>query len=179
MKNFVSMVQRAFVPTRDPDMETTFEKNLLLFVNLPEKVKLSQFREYFIKPLAMDYALGISTFQIAKTFNVKPLENIPTTTLTEVDTSTIMKIILSYLDCEIVEFDPRLLVFYIENEKYPSLKLCFESIPYNYKGIAIIELMKFLESFYPKIAKGLIKELVKRMDESCTGLVSYTNLSYF
>lgn len=179
MKNFVSILQRAFIPSNSQDIEETLKNNLILFVNFPEKVKLSQFREYFIKPLSMDYALGICTFQIAKTFKNSSQGTNDNSSLMEVQTSSLMKIILSYINYDIINFDARALIFFIENGKYPPLKFCFESIPYNYKGITTIEIMKFLEIFYPKLHKTLIKELVKCIDEQSTGLISFYALTNF
>ena len=68
MKNFVKCLQKGFITKNTQEIKDEFINNIKSFYNLPETMKLNQFRELFIKPTAMDYSLGISTFQVCRTY---------------------------------------------------------------------------------------------------------------
>ena len=180
MKNFVRLLQKAFVPSLDPNVKETLISNLLSFLHLPSKMKLNQFRELFIKPLSMNYALGISTFQLAKVFNNSNPNAISSNdTLASISTDTLMDLLSSYIDYNVTDFEPRLFLFYLENAKYPSLKFCFESLEYNNMGVSSIELLRHMQMFYPKIQRGIIALVIKKIDAMKKGVISYKNLSDF
>lgn len=175
MKNFVRLLQRAFVPSRDPNQNETLIANLQSFLKLPSKMKLSQFRELFIKPLSMNYSLGISTFQLCRVFTSTSHSD----TLASITSESLMSLISSYIDYNIIDFEPKLFIYYLENAKYPPLKYCFESLEYSKDGVSCIELLRLCEMFYPKIPKNLLFGVVKKIDTFKKGKVSYKNLCDF
>jgi hypothetical protein len=97
MKNFVKCLQKGFITKNTQEVKEEFINNIKSFYNLPETMKLNQFRELFIKPTAMDYSLGISTFQVCRTYlkksnnDINILEKIQTKILFEIKAIKIIK----------------------------------------------------------------------------------------
>ena len=182
MKNFVKLLQKGFVPTGETEIKEVLVNNLKLFLNLPENLKMSQFRELFIKPLGMDYGLGIATFQLVKSYNKDNTTNDAlnkTEILSTINTDTLFDVLTSYVDFNLSNFEPRLFLYYLENGRFSPLKMCFESIPYNYEGIAILDLIRQMEIFYPKLPKIILKNVIKDLDHDEKGLITYKDLCDF
>ena len=180
MKNFVKILQKGFIPTGETEMKETFKNNLKSFLNLPDNMKMSQFRELFIKPLCMDYALGISTFQLVKSYNKENNNNSnQAEILSTINTDILFDVLTSFIDFNLSNFEPRLFLFYLENGRFSPLKMCFEAITYNYKGITILDLIREMEIFYPKIEKVFLKSIAKEIDEDEKGIITYKDLSDF
>lgn len=182
MLKFVNNLQKAFIPPNDETPKDTFITNITEFLHLPKQMKLAQFRELFIKPLSMKYALGLSTFQVVNSFNNEhsTFQQNSSSLITTIDTETLMEVITSYIDEErIAKFEPALLIYFIENAHYTPIKYCFESIEYNHRGISVLDIIKAFQSFYPKLPKGIVKGIARKIDLYEQGYVNYKNLCDF
>ena len=76
-------------------------------------MNLFQFRNLFIKQLQIDLSIGISLFQLAKSYNKKKEKILPT-----ISKADLFKILISYINPEIKEFEPKLFLFYLESANY-------------------------------------------------------------
>ena len=174
MKIFVSLLQKGFIPSKNDDIKNIFIKNISLFLRLPEVLNLFQFRNLFIYPLQMELSLGIGLFQLVKSYNKNKEPILPT-----ISRDNLFKVLTSYINYNITEFEPNLFLYYLEYGNYISLKNCFEAIDYYPNGVSAIELQKHLQIFYPTIPLNIIKEVVKNIDENSSGIISYKNLNNF
>ena len=174
MKKFVSLLQKAFLVPGSENPKKTFTENLSSFLRLPDIMNLYQFRNLFINQLQVDLALGISLFQLAKSYNKNKEKILPT--LAKDD---LFKILTSYLNSDIRQFEPKLFLFYLENANYTSLKFCFEALEFHKNGVTSIELQRHLEMFYPNIPSNIIKLILKDIDEESRGIISYKDLNNY
>ena len=174
MKKLVSLLQKAFLIPNKENKEKKFEENLSTFLRLPDFMTLFQFRNLFINQLQIDLSLGISLFQLAKSYNKKKEKILPT-----ISKADLFKILISYINPDIKEFEPKLFLFYLESANYTSLKYCFEAIGFQKNGVSTTELEKHLEMFYPNIPKNIIKLIVEDIDEESRGIISYKDLNNY
>ena len=174
MKKLVTLLQKAFIAPSKENPKNLFINNLSSFLRLPKDINLSQFRNLFINQLQVDLSLGISLFQLAKSYNKKIEKNLPT-----ISRDDLLKILVSYLNLDNKDFEPKLFLYYLESANYTSLKYCFEALDYNKNGITVIELQKHLEMFYPNIPANIIKLIPKDIDEELRGIVSYKELNNY
>ena len=174
MKKLVSLLQKAFLVPRSENPKKKFEENLTSFLRLPEFMTLFQFRNLFINQLQIDLSLGISIFQLAKSYNKKKEKILPT-----ISRDDLFKILTSYMNKDIKEFEPKLFLFYLESANYTSLKYCFEAIKFQKNGVTKDDLQKNLEIFYPNIETNIIKLIVDDIDEESRGIISYKDLNNY
>ena len=174
MKKFVSLLQKGFIPSKNDDTKNIFIKNISMFLRLPEVLNLFQFRNLFINPLQMELSLGIGLFQLVKSYNKNKELILPT-----ISRDNLFKVLTSYINYNITEFEPKLFLYYLEYGNYTSLKNCFELIEFYPNGITAIELQKHLQIFYPTIPLNIIKEVVKNIDDNSSGIISYKKLNNF
>ena len=174
MKKLVNLLQKAFIVPSKDNPKNIFINNLSSFLRLPKDINLSQFRNLFINQLQVDLSLGVSLFQLVKSYNKKIEKNLPT-----ISRYDLLKILVSYLNIENKDFEPKLFLYYLESANYTSLKYCFEALDYNKNGITVIELQKHLEMFYPNIPANIIKLIPKDIDEELRGIVSYKELNKY
>ena len=135
---------------------------------------LFQFRNLFINQLQIDLSLGISIFQLAKSYNKKKEKILPT-----ISRDDLFNILKSYMNNDIKEFEPKLFLFYLESANYTSLKYCFEAIKFQKNGVTREELQKYLEIFYPNVQNEIIKLIVEDIDEESRGIISYKDLNNY
>jgi hypothetical protein len=166
MRNFVRRLHKGFGCINVK--QTLLKDNLLYFLSPTNTMNLYYFRENFIKSLGMDLPLGIATFQLLKSFSNKD-ESV----ITKDD---LFNLIYSYTDIGITKFDPEVIVTNLENNGMP-LKYCLGEIYYNPGGIAAYEVLRCLESYYPKFHKSILLALVKFMDRLSLGVLTYKDLS--
>ena len=176
MKKLVSLLQKAFLVPESDNPKKTFVQNLSDFLRLPEYMTLYQFRNLFINQLQIDLSLGISLFQILKSYNKK---NEKEKILPTVSKQDLCNILTSYMNLNINIFEPKLFLFYLENANYTSLKYCFESLEFHKNGVTDDELQKQLELFYPNIPLYIVKLIVKDIDEEKKGIISYKDLNNY
>ena len=174
MKKLVSLLQKAFLVPRSENPKKKFEENLTSFLRLPEFMTLFQFRNLFINQLQIDLSLGISIFQLAKSYNKKKEKILPT-----ISRDDLFNILKSYMNNDIKEFEPKLFLFYLESANYTSLKYCFEAIKFQKNGVTRDELQKYLEIFYPNVQNEIIKLIVEDIDEESRGIISYKDLNNY
>ena len=174
MKKLVILLQKAFIIPGRENTKKLFIDNLTSFLRLPNDMNLSQFRKLFINQLQIDLALGIGIFQLAKSYNKNKEKNLPT-----ISKDDLFKILISYLNYDIKEFEPKLFLYYLESANYTSLKYCFEALDYNKNGITVIELQRHLEMFYPNVPANIIKLIPKDIDEEFRGIVSFKDLNNY
>ena len=174
MKKLVSLLQKAFLIPRSENPKKKFEENLTSFLRLPEFMTLFQFRNLFINQLQIDLSLGISIFQLVKSYNKKKEKILPT-----ISRDDLFNILKSYMNNDIKEFEPKLFLFYLESANYTSLKYCFEAIKFQKNGVTREELQKYLEIFYPNVQNEIIKLIVEDIDEESRGIISYKDLNNY
>ena len=174
MKRLVTLLQKAFLTPNVDNPKKTFVENLSSFLRLPDIMTLFHFRTLFINQLQIDLSLGISLFQLAKSYNKKKEKILPTITKDD-----LFKILTSYINPNLKEYEPKLFLFYLESANYTSLKYCFEAIKFQKNGITAIELQKHLEMFYPNIPSDIIKAIVRDIDEESRGIISYKDLNNY
>lgn len=165
MKSFIRILQKAFGVKFD-----SFIKDMDSFLHIPITMKLSQFRESFVKPLHMDYSLGIATFQLLRSLSGKEAA--------QINKEDLFNLLESYFNTGVVETDSELILFFIENN-YTPIKYCFEAMPYNFSGIPVIDLLRLFETFYPKINKRILMSLARSVDCNKTGILTFKNFSDF
>jgi Ca2+-binding EF-hand superfamily protein len=165
MKSFIRILQKAFGVKFE-----SFIKDMDSFLSIPNIMKLSQFRESFVKPLHMDYSLGIATFQLLRSLSGKETA--------QINKDDLFNLIESYFNTGVVETDPEVILFFVENN-YTPIKYCFEAIPYNFSGVPVIDLLRLFEIFYPKINKRILMTLARSVDYYKTGILTFKNFSDF
>ena len=174
MRKLVGLLQKGFIVPKKENISKKFEEILSTFLRLPDYMNLYQFRNLFINQLQIDLSTGISLFQLAKSYNKKKEKILPT--ISKVD---LFKILTSYINPDIKEFEPKLFLFYLESANYTSLKYCFEAIKFQKNGVSLAELQRHLQMFYPNIPSDIIKLIVEDIDEESRGIISYKDLNNY
>ena len=174
MKKLVALLQKGFIVPTNENINKKFEEILSTFLRLPDFMNLFQFRNLFINQLQIDLSIGISLFQLAKSYNKKKEKILPT-----ISKADLFKILISYINPEIKEFEPKLFLFYLESANYTSLKYCFEAIKFQKNGVSLTELQRHMEMFYPNIPSNIIKLIVEDIDEESRGIISYKDLNNY
>jgi hypothetical protein len=126
MKSFVRILQKCF--GYNVNSPNTLKDNMNMLLDLPPILKLSNFRDSFIKPLVMDYSLGIATFQL--------LNELCSNSEKIITKEDLFNLVLSYIDSSVTKLDCEVIIYFLENNCCLQ-KYCFESINYNYKGVPI------------------------------------------
>ena len=127
--------------------------------------------KYDLKEQTKNFKFNFIDDEIAKKLAQKILP-----TLSKDD---LFKILTSYLNSDIRQFEPKLFLFYLENANYTSLKYCFEALEFHKNGVTSIELQRHLEMFYPNIPSNIIKLILKDIDEESRGIISYKDLNNY
>ena len=106
-------------------------ENLKYAVTLPDQISLSTFKNNFIKPLKMDFSLGVAIFQLLKTFSHKNEQVMSKTDLFMfLESYTIGNISDNTKSNRSVDY----IVSTLERSGCP-IKFCLESVNYTEKGI--------------------------------------------
>jgi len=209
MKKLVKHLQKCFACVKfdfynqNKIQSSLFKENLIIFLDLPLKFNLMQYRENFINSLDVNLSLGITLFNEIKNmqnFAISNLGNSLTSTTniknnlsasnnlnnnkcinnsnSMISRDDLINFITSYYDPVISHFDTATVVSLIE-KNFSPLKCCFESIEYNPNGLVFFELIKNFEKYYPRIPKQILIEILKAIDSEKKGLLQYKNINKF
>ena len=185
IKNFIYNFLDKNEIIKDNNIKATLLRQKLnsILKNCVDKMNLSQYNLFFVKPLNMENLLAMNIFQILKIIMPNDEQLI--------DKNDLIMLLESYACSNELKIKLQLtqknnkneelvkLVEYIENN-YPPFKYAFEIIPFRRSGIiSSSELIIYLENFYKNIPKNYLMKIVKNLDIDKIGYITYSQIQMF
>lgn len=141
--------------------------NIQQYSKFNDIIDLKEYKDKLIRKCGFNYVYGIVLYYKMKKDNEK---NITRTHLFDVISSSVKfeKFYLSRL-------------FRIINTEYTEryMILCIESIKYNPNGISSYDIKRNMNQFYPSISNEIIMQIIKRIDTTQSGIISYKTIIDF
>ena len=135
--------------------------NVQQYAKFNDIIDLNEYKDKLIRKCGFNYAYGIVLYYKLKKDNEK---NITRSRLFDMISSS-------------VKFDKFYLrrLFRIINSEYTEryMILCIESIKYNPNGISSYDIKRNMNQFYPSLSNEIIMQIIKRIDTTQSGIISY------